>query len=67
MIHIIDNFLEESEFNYFKNYLNNSSFFKYDFITNEVESSEKTVGERHVFNLNSEIGNLFINKSAEKI
>ena len=66
MIHIIDNFLEESEFNYFKNYLNNSAFFKYDFITNEIESSKKTVGERHVFNLSSEIGNLFINKSAEK-
>lgn len=66
MINIIDNFLEESEFNYFKNYLNNSAFFKYDFITNEIESSKKTVGERHIFDLTSEVGKLFINKCLEK-
>ena len=66
MINIIDNFLEESEFKYFKNYLNNSSFFKYDFISNGVELSEKIIEERHTFNLNNEIGNLFINKCVEK-
>jgi len=66
MINIIDSFLEESEFKYFNNYLNNSSFFKYDFTSKGVESSEKTIGERHTFNLNSEIGNLFVNKCIEK-
>jgi hypothetical protein len=66
MIHIIDNFLEKKEFEYFKDFLKNCNFIEYHFSTNKINSSEETIGYRHIFNLNSEIGNIFNNKSIEK-